>query len=464
VELAKKPQEPKRDPLEDEIDALLKQLPEADPTLEGDPEASGATGANSNLPVADSGNALVSTEPTRRDRVWVWVRVGLAIVLGAAITQWPHLSECGLPLFGLLAALLVVVLVGLWASLWAWKTRMGVAHLLGLLVFAWGLVLIAGQVLPRVGYARTQAVWRCSVPEPAALGREDGGFLRRPDGTFLRYQEFGSSPPTVLAVGAMMLTDVLRPLAEQHGLVLYDPRRRGASHSPNDTVGVGIDVEVDDFAAVRQYFAAENVAVVGWAQTAATVARFAALRRDLVSRVILIGAIPPRRSSYELDWSRGIGLDTLGVELLRIFRIRGEDQADPIDFCQRYWETAIIWPWMGNADALRRINLDPCRFENEQPDRREATLARLEEAFGDWDWTGDAAGYQGPVLVIHGTADPYPIEGAQEWVQSFPNARLLSVEGAGHLPWLEEPEVVRGAIETFLGGRWPAAAVRDSVQ
>ena len=86
-------------------------------------------------------------------------------------------------------------------------------------------------------------------------------------------------------------------------------------------------------------------------------------------------------------------------------------------------------------------------------------MASLFESFGDWDWTGDLAGFAGPVLIIHGTADPIPIEGAEEWIQSFPNARLLSVEGAGHMPWVDQPEAVRGAIETFVGGSWPPGAV-----
>ena len=42
--MARKPKEPKRDPLEAEIDALLKELPEADPKLEGDPEVPAAGG------------------------------------------------------------------------------------------------------------------------------------------------------------------------------------------------------------------------------------------------------------------------------------------------------------------------------------------------------------------------------------------------------------------------------------
>jgi len=40
----------------------------------------------------------------------------------------------------------------------------------------------------------------------------------------------------------------------------------------------------------------------------------------------------------------------------------------------------------------------------------------------------------------------------------LPNARLVSVENAGHAPWVEAEELVFGAIEEFLGGTWPEGA------
>ena len=37
--------------------------------------------------------------------------------------------------------------------------------------------------------------------------------------------------------------------------------------------------------------------------------------------------------------------------------------------------------------------------------------------------------------------------------------RLVTVENAAHVPWIEAPEKVFGCIETFLDGMWPEAAV-----
>jgi len=66
-----------------------------------------------------------------------------------------------------------------------------------------------------------------------------------------------------------------------------------------------------------------------------------------------------------------------------------------------------------------------------------------------------------PVLAVHGRRDrSAPYGGARDWAAMLPDARLLTVEDAGHAPWIEAPDLVFEAIETFLGGRWPEAAGR----
>jgi len=50
---------------------------------------------------------------------------------------------------------------------------------------------------------------------------------------------------------------------------------------------------------------------------------------------------------------------------------------------------------------------------------------------------------QAAVLTIHGMKDrSAPYGGGREWAMMLPNARLVSVEKAGHAPWVEAPELV----------------------
>lgn len=75
-----------------------------------------------------------------------------------------------------------------------------------------------------------------------------------------------------------------------------------------------------------------------------------------------------------------------------------------------------------------------------------------------YDWRADCALLTAPALIISGEDDWVPPEGPLEWARCLPDARILQLEGASHAPWLERPEVVLPAIDTFLSGHWPADA------
>ncbi|HLT57403.1 MAG TPA: alpha/beta fold hydrolase [Limnochordales bacterium] len=56
-----------------------------------------------------------------------------------------------------------------------------------------------------------------------------------------------------------------------------------------------------------------------------------------------------------------------------------------------------------------------------------------------------------PVLVIHGTADEVvPPRFAEDLARRIPGARLHWIEGAGHLPFLEQPQAFNQAVLDFL--------------
>lgn len=53
-------------------------------------------------------------------------------------------------------------------------------------------------------------------------------------------------------------------------------------------------------------------------------------------------------------------------------------------------------------------------------------------------------------LFIHGSHDPRPDIGALELSQLLPNSRFEQIEGAGHLPWIEQPDTTIGLITDFI--------------
>ena len=78
------------------------------------------------------------------------ILVGAVVV---ALAFWPYDNDCGFGLFGFLGAEAVIVIGGLWVAITTWRARLPRTHILSLLITLGGLVLLAGEVLPRIGYA-----------------------------------------------------------------------------------------------------------------------------------------------------------------------------------------------------------------------------------------------------------------------------------------------------------------------
>jgi hypothetical protein len=59
---------------------------------------------------------------------------------------------------------------------------------------------------------------------------------------------------------------------------------------------------------------------------------------------------------------------------------------------------------------------------------------------------------------MDGAEDLIPLESSREWAAALPNARLLLIPDAGHMPAIEAPEVFFPAADRFLRGAWPEQA------
>jgi cation transport ATPase len=80
-------------------------------------------------------------------------RLILVFALYTALAIWPYDNECGSGLLGYLAVEIVIVIGGVWVAFTTWRYRLPKMHTLSLFIILAGLILIAAEVLPRVGYA-----------------------------------------------------------------------------------------------------------------------------------------------------------------------------------------------------------------------------------------------------------------------------------------------------------------------
>lgn len=146
-----------------EVDRLLAKLPHADPTLGRGP----APGAHKpGTPAAAQALQHARETAGAPKPLAVWIRVGLASLVGLAMTQWPYSHVCGLKEMFYLIGAGAVVASSVWGAWGAWRRRIGLAHGLSIGLLVWGLALVTFEVLPRIGYAAKAATWFC--PEPSA--------------------------------------------------------------------------------------------------------------------------------------------------------------------------------------------------------------------------------------------------------------------------------------------------------
>ncbi len=288
------------------------------------------------------------------------------------------------------------------------------------------------------------------------------GFITTPDGVrlFYRFHEQGSARPLFLPNGFYFAGE-FSVLREVRSVVVYDLRNRGYSDVVNDDAKLarGVLQDADDLEKVRHHFGFERIDLLAHSYVAVVAALYAMEYPARVRRLIQIGPSPADAAKlHSKDESTN---DGVVAEVMAAVAELQKSRAtlDPEEFCKKFWAT---FGRIYVADAKHAGEISPwgrCELANERNFMRyfmthvQPSLERLKLTSDDF------ARVAARVLVIHGRMDrSAPWGGGRDWAAALPNARLLTIENAGHAPWIEQPGKVLPAIATFLGGTWPSGA------
>ena len=286
------------------------------------------------------------------------------------------------------------------------------------------------------------------------------GYLTTEDGVRLFYQTSGSGPKAVVIPNGIYLFDDFKRLANGRTLIFYDLRNRGRSDQVSDGSKLkgGVHHDVDDLEAVRRHFGISKVDLIGHSYMGFIVILYAMEYGAHVNRIVQVGPMGPYYGKEYPSHLTGADatLRKVFAKLAELQKERGSHE--PKEFCRKFWSVLRLIYVVDPADA-DRINWGRCDLPNELnlmkywnenvlPSIQSLNLAAEE-----------VAKVKTPVLTLHGTRDrSAAYGGGREWALLLPNARLVTVENAGHAPWVEAPEEVFGSIETFVDGTWPEAA------
>jgi proline iminopeptidase len=286
------------------------------------------------------------------------------------------------------------------------------------------------------------------------------GYITTDDGVRLYFECTGAGERLLLVPNGPPFLDQLQPLAATRRIVAFDARNRGLSGRVTDEARLAreLDFEVEDIEAVRRHLGADDVDVLGHSYVGLITILYAMRFPGRVGRVIQIAPVgPDGGATYPIERAddRAVRQDVLG----RLAAFLAQAPADAEERCRRFWDVLRPLYVVDPADVSKLDGFERCALESE---RRafDVVARRIMPALSALTLRAeDLAAVRTPVLTIHGRRDrSAPYTGGREWARLLPNARLVSVEDAGHMPWIESPDAVLGAVATFLSGEWPPSA------
>jgi proline iminopeptidase len=279
--------------------------------------------------------------------------------------------------------------------------------------------------------------------------------VRSDDGCRLWTEQTGNGPPLVLCHGGPGLWDYLDDVAVLLGdlarPIRWDQRGCGRSErrGPFTVARFVADLDV-----VRESTKSPCISLLGHSWGAMLALRYALAYPDRVSRLIYISGtgIDPDdtwRAAFHHNVAQRTGSDEAR---LRELRSRNRTPAEDREYAILQWSADFVdpatarqhaermaTPWFGiNWQCASSINAETRRYlqDHDVPARCRDLIV--------------------PTLIIDGDLDERPRPAVDSLEQALPDVQRVTLAGAGHMPWIEEPAGFRQAIAAFLTARTTA--------
>jgi pimeloyl-ACP methyl ester carboxylesterase len=272
------------------------------------------------------------------------------------------------------------------------------------------------------------------------------------DGTRLAFTRLGDGPPLLCLPGgpggASSYLGDLGGLDAVRSLLLLDPRGCGHSELPADPATMRFDRQALDLEALRQHLGLEVLDVLGHSAGAITAQAWASQFPASVGRLLLVTPsdhlqggtrddVPGIRATYGDEPWYADALEA--VELLK------DAPPSQVSMLRKAMHPFFYSRWDSETQA------HAARFEATMSKRGQLGYITGTDEI---DFAALVAGLRevtAPVLVVSGSRDAMSGHAAGELVAgSFPNASVVTVEGAGHHPWLDDVAGFRAAVDAFV--------------
>ena len=255
----------------------------------------------------------------------------------------------------------------------------------------------------------------------------------------LYYEVTGSGPAVVCAHGgggdSAQWRHQIAPLSARYRVIVYDARGHGRSSVPEGPYSMRL--LVDDLRRLLDHLGIKRAVILGATLGGVTAIELALAEPETVHGLVLVTTVPDTTDEMRERFAASAAVaEEQGLEAF------AEAYAAMI-FTAAYHERA---PQEVEEWKMRMQRLDPAGY------------ARVIRALGDRpDLSPRLSAIRVPTLIVVGAEDTIPTShpAAEALRTGIPDARLEVVNGAAHLPFIEQPEAFNAMMLQFLDGMRP---------
>lgn len=269
-------------------------------------------------------------------------------------------------------------------------------------------------------------------------------YITTKDNTELYYKDWGSGSTVILIHGWPLSSDSWEDQAialvnAGHRVIAYD--RRGFGRSSQPWHGYDYNTLADDLAALIEYTAVNDVALIGFSMGGGEIARYMSrFAGKRVSKVALISSILPFRL---LTPDNPSGTDAAAFEQTAL-ALKTDRPKFYTEFFQKFFGVSLL------SNPVSAAYLGWMQSIAMQGSLRSALQCL--NSFSSTDFRADLTAIKVPVLVIHGTEDAtVPIQSSSRLIHKFiQDAELIEYDGAPHGLFATEKDRLSRDLIQFL--------------
>lgn len=278
--------------------------------------------------------------------------------------------------------------------------------------------------------------------------------LRAINGTELYVKRVGSGDPIVVVHGGPVLEHGyllphLQPLAESHELIFYDQRLSGRSAGRVDSATVRLATFVEDIEGLRVSLGLERITLMGHSWGGLLAMKYAVRYGEHLTSLVLLDPMPPSAALWQQEESilatRVTPADGADLAALRATEAFAGRAPDAVEQALRI----SFRPQFHDRSRIGELKL----YVPGDYGERSRQFGYMMVDLMSFDLLDSLATVSVPTLIVYGSDEPAAELSGTALIARMPDARLVTIDAAGHFPFIEQPQAFLAAVRAFLRER-----------